>query len=648
MQVRILNTSRFLKDQFFSNLFVLALMTWFLRMVIPGVIYVFIPVFIALNLFFLPRFKEWFKLHLFFEWLKIFHPLIIMGVFYFIGIAISGKIYSINLKDLFELMINFLFLLLLFYIINNSRSKNTFHRIFQNITSVIGISSIFIAILGIIKFFLQFYFIDIIPLNTPFGSALNDDKNFYALYSFLGMISFYTILKREMSVKKRIITQLSLSVLLLNIILSFSVRSLFILGLIFLVLGFIQLKGILPKSSQHYGLIAKNLRLLSILLFLGICVLIFSSKLFVDFSEKHIRSNQIEISHWEEKDLADKAFNFQKWKYAIELYADQTFWKQLIGGGFHYFENFGQKFNDLESLSGYPHNPVLSSLLYSGFIGALFVLSFIIISFYYGIIYFKKYPLYSMMLFVSMMFVLFSGNSIFSVPIFLFLFSLSFVIRHQEITELHINENINKPGSKVLKEFFDYVLSTLLLIGFSPFLLIISFAILFNMGWPVIFSQQRVGQNGKLFFLHKFRTMSNEKTTTSVAAQEVNRITRLGTFLRKSKLDELPELINIIRGDMSFVGPRPDVEGYADKLEGEDRIILQLKPGLTGAASLKYKNEEELLIQQDNPQQYNDQIIFPDKVRINKEYMKKWTLWLDFKILIYTALGKKLSDDGIH
>jgi lipopolysaccharide/colanic/teichoic acid biosynthesis glycosyltransferase len=117
----------------------------------------------------------------------------------------------------------------------------------------------------------------------------------------------------------------------------------------------------------------------------------------------------------------------------------------------------------------------------------------------------------------------------------------------------------------------------------------------------------------------------------------------LGEVLRKYKLDELPELWNVLKGDMSFVGPRPDVPGYADKLQGEDAIVLSLKPGITGAASLKYRNEEELLALQDNPQDYNDYIIFPDKVRINKEYIYHRSFIMDLQIIACTVLGREFK-----
>lgn len=161
-------------------------------------------------------------------------------------------------------------------------------------------------------------------------------------------------------------------------------------------------------------------------------------------------------------------------------------------------------------------------------------------------------------------------------------------------------------------------------------------------GGPVLFTQKRVGKDGKLFTMYKFRSMTVGHGGSSVSVAGESRITPLGAKLRKYKLDELPELWNVLIGDMSFVGPRPDVPGYADRLQGEDRKILQLKPGITGSASLKYRNEEELLAKQDDPVRYNDEVIFPDKVRINLDYLEHWSFWLDMKIIIYTIIGKSL------
>lgn len=164
-------------------------------------------------------------------------------------------------------------------------------------------------------------------------------------------------------------------------------------------------------------------------------------------------------------------------------------------------------------------------------------------------------------------------------------------------------------------------------------------------GGPVLFTQKRVGKDGKLFTMYKFRSMTVGHGGSSVSVAGESRITPLGAKLRKYKLDELPELWNVLIGDMSFVGPRPDVPGYADKLQGEDRRVLELKPGITGPASLKYRSEEELLATVDDPKRYNDEVIFPDKVRINLNYLKHWNFWLDIKIIIYTILGKNLEED---
>jgi lipopolysaccharide/colanic/teichoic acid biosynthesis glycosyltransferase len=123
---------------------------------------------------------------------------------------------------------------------------------------------------------------------------------------------------------------------------------------------------------------------------------------------------------------------------------------------------------------------------------------------------------------------------------------------------------------------------------------------------------------------------------STVTTANDKRITKSGRFFRRYKIDELPQLINVLKGDMSFVGPRPDVPGYADKLEGEDRIILTIKPGITGPATLKYKNEEEILAKVEDPVKYNNEVIWPDKVKINKEYIKNWSLKKDIEYILKT------------
>jgi len=160
---------------------------------------------------------------------------------------------------------------------------------------------------------------------------------------------------------------------------------------------------------------------------------------------------------------------------------------------------------------------------------------------------------------------------------------------------------------------------------------------------PVFFSQYRVGRNAKLFKMVKFRSMKVGHHGSTISIKGESRITPMGSILRKYKLDELPELWNVLKGDMSLVGPRPDVPGYADQLKGNDRLTLKLRPGITGPASLKYSNEEELLALQENPIKYNNEVIFPDKVRINLMYMKKQSLWLDLRIIFCTILNRKLK-----
>ena len=195
----------------------------------------------------------------------------------------------------------------------------------------------------------------------------------------------------------------------------------------------------------------------------------------------------------------------------------------------------------------------------------------------------------------------------------------------------------------ILKICFDRLAALGGLLLLWPVLLVCAILIRIKMpGGPVIFKQRRVGQYGQLFTMYKFRTMKVNHSGSTVSVQGESRITPLGAKLRKYKLDELPELCNVLIGDMSLVGPRPDVPGYADKLEGEDRRILLLKPGITGVASLKYRNEEELLAEQNDPQKYNDEVLFPDKVKINIEYLDNWSFGFDIKIITYTILGKDL------
>jgi lipopolysaccharide/colanic/teichoic acid biosynthesis glycosyltransferase len=198
-----------------------------------------------------------------------------------------------------------------------------------------------------------------------------------------------------------------------------------------------------------------------------------------------------------------------------------------------------------------------------------------------------------------------------------------------------------------LKFLFDRIASFFGLILLLPVMIIVAVLICIKMpGGPVLFKQKRVGKDGKLFTMVKFRSMTVNHGGSSVSVAGENRITPLGAKLRKYKLDELPELWNVLKGEMSFVGPRPDVPGYADQLQGDDREVLKLRPGITGPASLKYRNEEELLATVDNPQKYNDKVIFPDKVRINRYYLHNYSFWTDIKIIFATVLGRRMEYGG--
>ena len=191
-----------------------------------------------------------------------------------------------------------------------------------------------------------------------------------------------------------------------------------------------------------------------------------------------------------------------------------------------------------------------------------------------------------------------------------------------------------------MKWIFDRVVAFVGLCFLWPVSVIVWVLIQVKMpGGSAIFKQKRVGKDGKLFTMYKFRSMTVGHGGSSVSVAGESRITPLGAKLRKYKLDELPELWNVLIGDMSFVGPRPDVPGYADQLQGEDRLILKLRPGITGPASLKYKNEEEILAKVDDPQKYNDEVIYPDKVRINLDYYYHHSLLGDIKLIIQTVCG---------
>ena len=224
----------------------------------------------------------------------------------------------------------------------------------------------------------------------------------------------------------------------------------------------------------------------------------------------------------------------------------------------------------------------------------------------------------------------------------------------------------------ILKYIFDRVVALIGLLVLWPVLLIVAVLVKVKMpGGPAFFVQKRVGLNGKLFNCHKFRTMTVKHNGSTVSVAGDSRITPLGAKLRHWKLDELPGLWDVLIGNMSFVGPRPDVPGYADKLVGEDRDVLKLRPGITGPATLKYRLEDEYLanartlayslqltaygiskeeLEKMNDQEiavwYNDHVIYLDKVRLNCYYYRNYSFIKDIQMIVCTVLGKKMEYAG--
>ena len=213
----------------------------------------------------------------------------------------------------------------------------------------------------------------------------------------------------------------------------------------------------------------------------------------------------------------------------------------------------------------------------------------------------------------------------------------------------------------ILKWIFDRVVAFVGLCFLWPILLIVAIMVKIKMpGGPAFFVQKRVGRGGKLFNCHKFRTMTVNHNGSTVSVAGDSRITPFGATLRHYKLDELPGLWDVLIGNMSFVGPRPDVPGYADQLQGDDRVVLKLRPGITGPATLKYRLEDEMISEyvakrqaegdtrpmQEIATEYNDKVIYPDKVRLNCYYYCHYSFWKDIEIIFATVLGRKVKFAG--
>jgi len=191
-----------------------------------------------------------------------------------------------------------------------------------------------------------------------------------------------------------------------------------------------------------------------------------------------------------------------------------------------------------------------------------------------------------------------------------------------------------------LKRTFDIICSALGLLFLWWLILLAALVARLDTGLSGFFTQQRVGRNGRLFKVIKIRTMKPvENLVTTVTTDHDARITAAGRFFRKTKIDELPQLINVLLGDMSFVGPRPDVPGFADQLVGEERSVLSIRPGITGPATLHYRDEERLLASVDDPERYNREVIFPEKVKINLDYIRNYSLTNDLKYIVRTIIG---------
>ena len=226
----------------------------------------------------------------------------------------------------------------------------------------------------------------------------------------------------------------------------------------------------------------------------------------------------------------------------------------------------------------------------------------------------------------------------------------------------------------IVKWFFDRIVAFFGLLFLWPVILITAILVKIKMpGGPVFFVQKRIGKNGKLFNCHKFRSMTVNHNGSTVSVAGDSRITPFGAKLRHYKIDELPGLWDVLIGNMSFVGPRPDVPGYADKLEGEDRDVLKLRPGITGPATLKYRLEDEMIAgfvadikagknelvtkfenapdfssmtDQEIAVWYNDNVIYPDKVRLNCYYYRNYSFIKDIQMIFATVLGKKIEYAG--
>ena len=230
-----------------------------------------------------------------------------------------------------------------------------------------------------------------------------------------------------------------------------------------------------------------------------------------------------------------------------------------------------------------------------------------------------------------------------------------------ETCQKRVWSKMKKNHDMILKWIFYLLVALIGLLFLWPVLLVVAIMVKVKTpGGPAFFVQKRVGKGGKLFNCHKFRTMTVKHNGSTVSVAGDSRITPFGAVLRHYKLDELPGLWDVLIGNMSFVGPRPDVPGYADKLTGDDRDVLKLRPGITGPATLKYRLEDEMISDyvakrqaegdkrpmQEIATEYNDKVIYPDKVRINCYYYRNYSFWKDIEMILATVLIFKVNFAG--
>lgn len=191
-----------------------------------------------------------------------------------------------------------------------------------------------------------------------------------------------------------------------------------------------------------------------------------------------------------------------------------------------------------------------------------------------------------------------------------------------------------------IKRIFDFLVSLVGIIILSPIFIIVSIAIKLDSRGNILFLQKRVGRYGKEFNIYKFRTMVTdaEKLGKQITIGKDNRITKFGAFLRKFKIDELPQLFNVLKGDMSLVGPRPEVPKYVSLYNNEQKKVLDVRPGITDMASLRYKDENDILGKVDNPEDYYINVIMKDKLQLNLEYIEKSNIFFDIYLILKTII----------